>query len=228
MAISEPDVTAEDSHYNIKNRLLDAAEPLFAAHGYEGTSVRDITAAAKCNVAAVNYHFAGKQNLYTEVFRRRLATLRQIRLSAIEKVMSENGCKASLENLLREFAVAFLEPVAGQTQGGQIVKMLTREMFEQRLPKNMFATEMFIPTMTALHKALKKLCPPLNDSKTQLCIHSLIAQLVHVIHLKELFDHDDNPKLPTFDLASFIDHIVDFSVAAIRACEKETPKCTEH
>jgi hypothetical protein len=78
--------------------------------------------------------------------------------------------------------------------------------------------------MTALQKALKKLCPPLNDSKTHLCIHSLIAQLVHVIRLKELLDHDDNPDLPTFDLADFINHIVDFSVAAIRACEKETPK----
>ena len=224
MAISEPDVTAEDSHNNIKNRLLDAAECLFAAHGYEGASIRDITAVAKCNVAAVNYHFAGKQNLYNEVFRRRLRTIRQIRLSAIEKVMSEDGCKASLENLLREFSIAFLEPVASQTQDRQIVKMLTREMLEQRLPKNMFATEMFIPTMTALHKALKKLCTTLNDSKTQLCIHSLIAQLVHVIHLKELFDHDDNPKLPTFDLDIFIDHIVDFSVAAIRACEKDSPK----
>ena len=228
MAISEPDVTAEDSHNNIKNRLLDAAECLFADNGYEGTSVRDITAAAKCNVAAVNYHFAGKQNLYNEVFRRRLNTLRQIRLSAIEKVMSEDACKASLKNLLHEFAIAFLEPVASQTQDRQIVKMMTREMFEQRLPRNMFATEIFIPTMTALHKALKKLCPPLNDSKTQLCTHSLIAQLVHVIHLKELFDHDDNPKLPTFDLDIFIDHFVDFSAAAIRACEKETPKCTEH
>ena len=224
MAISEPDVTANGSHNNIKNRLLDAVECLFADNGYEGTSVRDITAAAKCNVAAVNYHFAGKQNLYNEVFRRRLATLRQIRLSAIEKVMSENGCKASLENLLREFAVAFLEPFASQTQGKYIVKMMTREMLEQRLPKNMFATEMFIPTMTALHKALKKLCPPLNDSKTQLCIHSFIAQLIHVIRLKELLDHDDNPNVPKFDLAAFINHIVDFSVAAIRACEKETPK----
>jgi AcrR family transcriptional regulator len=224
MAISKTDFTAEDSQNNVKNRLLDAAESLFAAHGYKGTSVRDITTAAKCNVAAVNYHFAGKQNLYNEVFRRRLSTLREIRLSAVERVMSENGCKASLENLLHEFAVAFLEPFASQSHGKYIVKMMTREMLEHHLPKNMFATEMFIPTMTALHKALKKLCPPLNDSKTQLCIHSIIAQLVHVIRLKELIDHNDNPELPTFDLASFINHIVDFSVAAIRACEKETPK----
>ncbi|MHC4737299.1 MAG: TetR family transcriptional regulator, partial [Planctomycetota bacterium] len=104
MAISKTDFTAEDSQNNVKNRLLDAAEALFAAHGYKGTSVRDITTAAKCNVAAVNYHFAGKQNLYNEVFRRRLGTLREIRLSAVEKVMSEDGCKASLENLLHEFA----------------------------------------------------------------------------------------------------------------------------
>jgi len=220
----KPDIEAQDSHNNVKNRLLDAAEALFAAHGYEGTSVREITAAANCNVAAVNYHFAGKQNLYNEVFLRRLRSLRKIRLSAVEKVMSEKDCKASLENLLREFAVAFLEPVASQTRDSQIVKMMIREIFEKRLPRNMFATEMFIPTMTALNKALKKLCTPLNDSKIQLCIHSFIAQLVHVIHLKELFDLDDNLNLPTFELDGFIEHIVDFSVAAIKACEKETAK----
>jgi len=224
MTISRPDLTPEDLQNNVRKRLLDAAEALFAAHGYKGATVRDITAAAKCNVAAVNYHFAGKHNLYNEVFLRRLRALKQIRLSAIQNVISEKNCKASLENLLREFAVAFLEPVASKTSQRQIVKMMMSEIFEQRLPKNMFANEMFIPTMTALQKAIKKLCPHLNDSKIQLCIHSFIAQLVHVIHLKELFDLDDNLNLPTFDLDIFIDHIVDFSVAAIKACEKETAK----
>ena len=47
-----------------RDRLLQAAERLFARQGYEATSVRDITAAAECNVASVNYHFGGKNKLY--------------------------------------------------------------------------------------------------------------------------------------------------------------------
>ena len=54
-----------------KDRLLDEAEALFAVRGYHAVSVREITAAANCNLAAVNYHFGNKQNLYLEVFRSR-------------------------------------------------------------------------------------------------------------------------------------------------------------
>ena len=48
-------------------RLLSAAEKLFAKNGYDGTSVRDITEAADCNVASVNYYFSGKEKLYQAV-----------------------------------------------------------------------------------------------------------------------------------------------------------------
>ena len=59
-------------------RLLDAAEKLFCEKGYEGTSVRDITAEAGCNIAAVIYHFGGKERLYQEMFRRRLVRNLQV------------------------------------------------------------------------------------------------------------------------------------------------------
>mgnify|MGYP000128516938 CR=1 FL=1 len=54
-----------------RDRILDKAEILFARKGYHGVSVREITNAADCNLAAVNYHFGKKQNLYLEVFRSR-------------------------------------------------------------------------------------------------------------------------------------------------------------
>ena len=54
-----------------RERILDTAEVLFASKGYHAVSVREITHAADCNLAAVNYHFGNKQNLYLEVFRSR-------------------------------------------------------------------------------------------------------------------------------------------------------------
>ena len=50
-----------------KDRILDAARHLFAEHGYEGTSIRDITVAAEANVASVGYYFGSKQGLYGDV-----------------------------------------------------------------------------------------------------------------------------------------------------------------
>ena len=52
-------------------QLLNAARKLFAERGFTRTSVRDIANEAGSNVAAVNYHFGNKQNLYLEVFRSR-------------------------------------------------------------------------------------------------------------------------------------------------------------
>lgn len=56
-----------------RERLLVAAEALFSdQEGYRSATVRDITRKAGCNLAAVNYHFGGKSNLYGEVLLRRL------------------------------------------------------------------------------------------------------------------------------------------------------------
>ena len=53
-----------------RERLLEEAEALFAEKGYTAVSIREIIAAADCNVASINYYFGNKKNLYLEVFRR--------------------------------------------------------------------------------------------------------------------------------------------------------------
>ena len=52
-----------------RSRIMEVARILFADHGFEGTSVREIAKAADVNVASVNYHFLSKENLYSEILR---------------------------------------------------------------------------------------------------------------------------------------------------------------
>ncbi len=52
-----------------RDRIMKAAERLFAERGYDGTSIRAIVAKARVNQAAINYHFDGKDGLYREVLR---------------------------------------------------------------------------------------------------------------------------------------------------------------
>jgi AcrR family transcriptional regulator len=47
--------------------LISAARRLFAESGYEGTSVRAITAEAGANLGAITYHFGSKRDLYDRV-----------------------------------------------------------------------------------------------------------------------------------------------------------------
>ena len=58
--------------HETRTRILDAAEELFMQHGFEGTSMRLLTAKAGVNLAAVNYHFGSKDAMVEAVFRRRL------------------------------------------------------------------------------------------------------------------------------------------------------------
>ena len=53
-----------------RNRILDAAGPVFAAKGYRAATVREICEKANMNVASVNYYFGDKENLYVETFKR--------------------------------------------------------------------------------------------------------------------------------------------------------------
>ena len=191
---------------NAKNRLLAAAEAVFAEKGFDAASIRDITAQAKCNVAAVNYHFGSKENLYNEVF--------------------QEEPKPSLEQLLHVFAVAFLEPFFDQASGPLFMKLMVREMSDPRLQKQMFVDELVKPTLKSLGNALKAICPDLNDEKALLSIISLVGQLIQIMRMSELFDVQEllGSKELTFD--KMIDHIVEFSAAGIRANINQTTERT--
>lgn len=201
----------------VQDRLLDAAEQLFSDHGFEGTSVRDIASSAGCNIAAVNYYFGGKDKLYTEVWRRQLLQMRDARLQAIEQVMSESDGKPALEDLIRSFANAFLGPFRDETRSRRFMNLMAREMIDQRVPVNMFIDEVVKPTMGAIRGALLKACPGLEESRIPLLIVFLAGQLMHVVHVKTMFEQAETEEIPPFDLNEAVDHIVKFSAAGIRA-----------
>jgi len=99
-----------------KERLLDAAERLFAQRGYHGVSIRDITEAAGADVALVNYHFGGKRALLTRVFERRAEILNRERMERLEAVQPGAGGRLDLEEVVN----AFMEPlILRSARGGR-------------------------------------------------------------------------------------------------------------
>src|SRR3954454_12077835 len=66
MANLSPALDSAPSFASTKQRLLEAAEELFAARGFDGTSVEEITRRARANRSAISFHFGGKEHLYIE------------------------------------------------------------------------------------------------------------------------------------------------------------------
>ena len=221
MMVSNKDISNGDTEKQVKDRLFDTAEGLFAEKGFDGTSIREITSQAKCNLAAVNYHFGGKEKLYSEVFRRRMIAMRDVRIASIEKVMSQTDHEPTLEELIRAFATAFLEPLLDKSSGRRVLKLMVREMHDPHLPRKMFVEELAAPTLSALGKAMAKLYPGLDQRKIVLSIMSIVGQLVQVIRLNEMCDIEDFVGVPAPTLTEMVDHIVEFSTAGIQAMVEE-------
>jgi AcrR family transcriptional regulator len=88
-----------------RQRLLDAAERLFAERGYEGTSLRGLADAAGANIAAVNYHFRSKEGLLQAVIARAMTPVNAERDRRLSDLRA-GGEAPSVEQLVR----AFIEP----------------------------------------------------------------------------------------------------------------------
>ena len=207
-------------------RILDAAQKFFAEKGFDATSVRDITAEAECNVAAVNYHFGGKDKLYLESFRAMLGALRDQRLAMLEELMRRDPTP-TLEEFLAAFAEGFLDPLVDESRGRRFLVFVSREMLDPRLPATVFLEEFIHPLVNRVMDALARVGPPMAPEKALLCVFSLIGQLLHALKARHLLDQLDLPESMSFDLAGFLDHFVRFSSGGIRACavdESPTPR----
>lgn len=213
--------TNNNSNKKVRDRLLDSAEELFCEHGFSGTSIRDIAASADCNIASVNYYFGGKEKLYREVWRRYLITMRDIRITSINNAMSQNDGKPELEDLLRSFAEGFIGPLVDESKTRRFCKLMAREMVDQYLPINMFLDDVISPTLSAMHSALIRICPGLDESKVMFIVISIVGQLLHVLHLKTIFQQMEQAELLKFDLAQAIEHVVEFSAAGIQIYVEE-------
>lgn len=92
---------------NVRESILDAAERQFAENGVAGTTVRAITAAAGVNVAAINYYFRSKEELYREVVNRRLGPLNEERAGLLTDFQRRAGLKRPT---VKEMLRALVEP----------------------------------------------------------------------------------------------------------------------
>ncbi|HHV47758.1 MAG TPA: TetR/AcrR family transcriptional regulator [Rhodocyclaceae bacterium] len=113
-------------------RILDAAERLFMAHGYDGTSMRQITGEAGVNLAAVNYHFGSKEALIQEVFRRRLNWLNEERMRALDELeVTADGQPLKPSQIVDAFFGTMIRMAEDEERGGVIfLRLLGRTLTE--------------------------------------------------------------------------------------------------
>jgi AcrR family transcriptional regulator len=100
--IQDPHET-EEAQAATKAAVFNAAERLFALHGFQNVSVRDITAEAGVNLASVNYHFGSKDALLFEIFRRRTSELNRERARMLHEANARHDGKPPVREILEAY-----------------------------------------------------------------------------------------------------------------------------
>lgn len=161
-----------------KGRLLDAAERLFAERGYDATSLRDITAAAGVNLAAVHYHFGSKAGLLRAVVGRVLAPANERRAAGLD-ALERAGAPPAVDALL----AAFVEPVYDvfdrDTERGRVLaRLFGRVMGDPGAETRRIVIEEAGPVEGRYLRAFARALPGLPEEELAWRFRCLIGLLV--------------------------------------------------
>lgn len=193
-----------------RERLLDAAEVLFCQQGFDRTSVRDLTAEAACNVAAVNYHFGGKQQLYQEMFQRRLGAVIQECIATIDAMMA--GPNPSIEDLVRSWVTPPLKALEKNEPRAMIMRLMVREFLNKQIDPEPIVRDMKPLFIDRLSVVFCQLMPGLSERRSVLSVLSIEAILLHPLLFIEYYLQMSVAR----NMDEVIDHVVAFGAAAIR------------
>ncbi|MBI5615621.1 MAG: TetR/AcrR family transcriptional regulator [Gammaproteobacteria bacterium] len=141
-----------------KDRILDAAEALFADAGYDGVSLRQITSAAGVELALANYHFGPKSELFVAVVRRRAEEINRERMALLAALPDP----PTVEGLVDAFARPFMEKSFRGGPGWKSYARLVAQIANsQRWTEAIMRTQ-FDPVAEAFIKGVKKALPGAN------------------------------------------------------------------
>lgn len=114
-----------------KLKILDAAEKLFAEKGFDGTSIRAICSAARVNVAAVHYHFNGKEGVVEAIFERRMVGLSARRKELLDNVFAQNELP-DVRSLIDTLVLPLAELIDSTGSSGQAYVGMLARFFHER------------------------------------------------------------------------------------------------
>ena len=167
------------ANFSTKDRILGAAEELFAQHGFAATSLRQVTGLAAVNIAAVNYHFGSKENLVNEVFRRRMDEMTARRLQQLEAAQREHP--GELEPVL----AAFIEPALALAQdrngGGAFVRVIARAYAEHNESLRRFLSDQYGHVLRHFGKALAACLPGIDKDSLYWRLDFLAGALTYAM-----------------------------------------------
>lgn len=201
-----------------KNKILDAADVLFADKGFNGTSLREITSQANVNLAAVNYHFGSKKELIKAVMSRYMDELSPQLESALSLI-----CQAEQKPTLHEVFYAFIEPLLKLNEFKEngtstFLQLLGRGYTDSQGFLRWFLTTQYPNVFTNFTKAVKIAYPELTTEEMFWRLHFTMGTIVFTMSSSEaLIDIAQNDFDNKLDIAGVIERVIPYVAAGVAA-----------
>jgi AcrR family transcriptional regulator len=196
-------IAANRGPHATKKRILDAAEALFMEHGFEATSLRLITAAAGVNLAAVNYHFGSKEELFEAVLTRRLDPMNQERVALLDSLEGEAGNHAlSCDRILMALLIPALRLARDRERGGKnFLRLLGRAYADPAPFIRQFLSEQYAVMIARFKAAFGKALPHLPRKELSWRLHFIMGALSYTLAGTDTLRiiSELNPRDPTND-----------------------------
>ena len=173
------DTTSQDT----KSRILDVAEHLFMEHGFEATSLRQLTSSAGVNLAAVNYHFGTKEELFLSVLTRRLDAMNQERIALLAKLEREAGDRPiPCEKILSAMLIPALRLARDERRGGKnFLRLLGRAYADPAPFIRSFLSAQYAEMIDRFKEAFLKALPHLTRQELTWRLHFVMGALSYTL-----------------------------------------------
>jgi AcrR family transcriptional regulator len=202
-----------------RQRLLEAAGEIFAERGFQAATVREICGAAGANLAAVNYHFGDKENLYVE-------TVRHAHFAGADPQQPPMPAEMPPEEKLRAYVHRMLSRLLDPRRPAWHARLIAREMTEPTAACAAMVERYVKANFELLDGILQELLPPDTPAQQRhLVAFSIVGQCLHFKIHQPIAEHlVGKAECDGYSVERLTDHVTRFSLAALgRACPLGAP-----
>ena len=198
-------------------RILDAAEELFARHGYDGVTMRQIAGAAEVDVALASYHFGKKEELFHAVFNRRAELLsvsrREVLMASADQA---DGSKQTLEQIIEAFLLPLKLAQESRDPGWRNYLALVAYVMTSPVWNEVLMPDVYDKRVSEFVDALKAALPNAKDEDIHWCYHYVSGALALTLAQTGRIDRLSGGKCQSSDFDAAYNRMIPFVAAGFR------------